>query len=138
MKLSEIKSTMKKMSEGYRFEVIEGSGIFATVSRRSTKENKAKIGLVFIEYMKENGIERFEDLTQEQNIEASKIHIVRNLIKKIEGLQDEDGNEIEWSEEVGMKLFNDSDFSELINRIMEKSEKDEYFFSQELKKKSGI
>lgn len=137
MKLSALKESLEQMDNGHRFEVIEGSGIFATVTRRTTKANKTKMGIVFIEYMKKNGVKDFEDLTDEQIVEASKIHFVKNIIKDVEGLEDENGEEIQWSEDVGLSIINDEELSELMNRIIDKSMKDENFFDGFSKKKSS-
>lgn len=130
MKLSALKKTSNNMNKGKRFEIFEG--VFATIIPNGGDKHKFSLSYKIQKYMLENEVEDIKDIPDEVYETISKESIVDTIIVNVEGIEDENGDPIEWTPEFGKTLIEDSDMTVFFNKVLHLSSKEEVFYEQDI------
>lgn len=107
MKLKDIKKISDNLTEGYRFQVYSGTDIYATVVPIDQNKKENIKSMLLLEYTKNNPDKEYKyvsdiPIEERENIDA--YSTILSSIINIEGIEDDEGNSLEWNFDLAKKL----------------------------------
>lgn len=121
MKLDDMLSISDKLEKGVEFEVFsekeDGKRIVAYVTTIDKNEFSIELNREIYKYLSDHNLSNVLDIPTEDYIKLQYTVIIKSVIKDVKGIEDNEGNEKEWTKEFAFELLKNPRSKKFFNRI---------------------